>query len=62
MGMEIAVKIIISIAAFGLISVFTALAFGAPIDKNKNEKLEEIKQYVIYLVTVGVSFYFIWTY
>ncbi len=60
--MEIAIKILVSMVSFVFLNVIFALAYASPVDKNKNEKLEEIKQYVIYFGTVATVFYLIWTY
>ena len=60
--MDIFYKILLSIFSFGLISVATALAIAAPVDKNKNEKLEDIKQKTIFLALVALALYVIWIY
>ena len=60
--MEIFLKIILSFFAYGLISVATALAISAPIDKRKNEKLVELKQQAIFFGVIAVVFYLIWSY
>lgn len=60
--MEVFLKIIVSIIAFGVISVFTAFAVGAPVDKKKSKKLVEIKQQILFVIVLGIAFYLIWTY
>lgn len=60
--MVIILKIFLSIFAYIVLGVFGALAFSAPISKNKNEKVENIKQIVIFYSVYFIVLYYIWTF
>jgi cytochrome bd-type quinol oxidase subunit 2 len=60
--MEIISKIIASLVAYFLVTVFAALAFGAPIDKDKDAKREEMKQQIIYYLVLAIVLALIWFY
>ncbi|MGH1485613.1 MAG: hypothetical protein ACRBCI_05280 [Cellvibrionaceae bacterium] len=60
--MEIFSKIVASLIAYFLVTLIVALAFGAPMDKNKNIKREELKQKVIYYGLLVVVLGLIWFY
>jgi len=60
--MEIFFKIIASMFSIGIIGVITALAIGAPSKKDeKYQKIEEIKQGIIFVVIVLAALYYIWS-
>jgi len=60
--MEIIIKILLSMIAAMALTVLGALAFGAPMSKDKNEKIESLKQTVIFFSFLLVALYFIWIY
>lgn len=60
--MEIIIKVFVSFFTYFVLGVFGALAFGAPVSKDKNEKMVRLKQNVIFLVVLVIALYFIWTY
>ena len=60
--MEVILKLFFSIFSYVALAVLGALAFGAPTEKHKNEKVEKIKQAVIFYSVFFIVLYFIWIY
>lgn len=60
--MEIIIKIVVSIIAYFFLAVIGALAFSAPTRKITNEKIETIKQSLLFIITFSIALYFIWTF